>query len=297
MSRVTPLRPARRAARRDAARHDARAPRREARTARRRESGPRPSRARSQPRRGLSFGILRHIFSGWFAGKLLAVALIGGVLWALAEGAEATEFHVAEVVLAGNALIPTEELLADLPAVGENIFFIRGARLERRLRANPAIGQAKVGLRLPNSLQITVQERAPAVVWDTGSRQLLADADGRVLRDALMAIEPAASLPVLKAPEGPEAEPGGQLDPEAVRVAQSLVARLDGLGLTGSWLEYRPVAGVTIVSPSSHRVAVGFTDRLDAKLAAYLAIRARLDQNAAKAELVDVRFLDRPYYR
>ena len=42
---------------------------------------------------------------------------------------------------------------------------------------------------------------------------------------------------------------------------------------------------------------LGFGDDLDAKIAAYQAIRRELDRTRTPAELIDVRFLERPYYR
>jgi hypothetical protein len=44
-------------------------------------------------------------------------------------------------------------------------------------------------------------------------------------------------------------------------------------------------------------VALGFADNLDAKVDAYRAIRDHLNETQTVAELVDVRFLDRPYFR
>jgi hypothetical protein len=303
VSRVTPIRRTpRRAGHAEPGRRDGRPRRREPAPARR-PTGPAASaRApRSQPRRGLPVGTARRIagriFSGWFAGKVLALALLGAGVWALREGAAAPQLRIHEITVTGNALVPTEEVLAALPVEGENLFFIKRARLERQLRALPAIEQARLDLHLPNSIRVTVHERTPAVVWDTGTRQLLADADGLVLRDVADSARVVEGLPVVRAPNSPDVDPGGKLDPDAVHVARALFPRLDHLGLGGSWLEYRPIAGVTIVDPTAVRVAIGFGEQLDAKLTAYLAIRRQLDQAHAAAELVDLRFLDRPYYR
>jgi cell division septal protein FtsQ len=145
---------------------------------------------------------------------------------------------------------------------------------------------------LPNSVDVLVTERSPAVVWEAGGRSLLADADGLALRDGRR-----DDLPVVHAPEGPAPDPGGRLDPETVRMAEALVPRLADEGLAGGQLEYRPSSGATVVLPDSLRVAIGAADGLEDKLAAYRAIRRYLDQNRTRAEFIDVRFLERPYFR
>jgi hypothetical protein len=99
------------------------------------------------------------------------------------------------------------------------------------------------------------------------------------------------------APEGPLAAPGERVDPDAVRVARDVGMRLSALGLPGGQVEYRPSTGVALVAPGAPRVQLGFGDDLDAKLSAYLAIRRHLEQTRTSAQLIDVRFLERPYYR
>ena len=80
-------------------------------------------------------------------------------------------------------------------------------------------------------------------------------------------------------------------------MAQSLAPRLEAEGLAGGQLEYRPATGASVVLPDSARVALGSPDELEGKLAAYQAIRAYLDQTHTQARFIDVRFLERPYFR
>jgi hypothetical protein len=119
---------------------------------------------------------------------------------------------------------------------------------------------------------------------------MLVDADGYALRVG------DADLPVIVVRDAPRPEPGDRVDPEAVQIAQELAPRLSALGLGDAQLDYRPATGVTLVT-SSRRVAIGFADHLEAKMDAYRTIRDHLNQTQTAAELVDVRFLDRPYFR
>ena len=87
------------------------------------------------------------------------------------------------------------------------------------------------------------------------------------------------------------------MDLDTVRMAEALVPRLASEGLAGGQLEYRPSYGATLILADSARLAIGTGDGLEDKLAAYRAIRSYLDQNRTKAQFIDVRFLERPYFR
>lgn len=204
----------------------------------------------------------------------------------------ARQFRVAGIHVTGHSLLDAEEVLDQLPVTGTNILALRTRSLERALRADPMIERAEVRTRLPNLVHVRIWERTPAAVWEAGGRQVVADADGLVLREGL-----ALPLPIIHAAEGPAPEPGERVDAAAVQMAQALAPRLDALRLSDARLEYRPAGGISIAAPGAPRVALGFAQDLDAKLTAYLSIRSHLERTGARAELIDVRFLERPYYR
>jgi cell division septal protein FtsQ len=197
---------------------------------------------------------------------------------------------VKRVTISGNELVETPEITEELDVQGRNIFQTRRARLDRVISALPAVQDADVQIRLPDQVHIMIRERTPVVMWDTGGRRMLVDADGFALREG------DAMLPIIVVHDAPVPEPGDRVDPEAVKIAQDVGPRLDALGLGDAQLDYRPSSGMTLVS-RGRRVALGFADNLDAKLDAYRAIQAHLAQTHTGAELVDVRFLDRPYFR
>ena len=235
--------------------------------------------------------LLRRGFSGRLLARVAAVVILCGGGWALWEGAAAPQLQVAGVTIAGNELVTDEEILGGLDTEGANVFTVRTRRLEDILQTDPAISEALVRARLPNVIALRVEEREPVVVWVATGSPVLADRSGLALRYG------ARSLPAIYAPEGPIVEPGGRIDAEAVRMAQSLASRLDAVGVAGARLEYRPGSGMSIIASGSPRIALGFADDLEAKLAAYAAIKGHLEQTRTPAELIDVRFLDRPYFR
>lgn len=247
---------------------------------------------RAGPPRPWLADVRRHVSVGWLLAKLVAAVVLIAGFGAAGQIASASQFRIAEIVVMGNELVAAEDIAATINAGDSNAFAVRGRRTERILQADPAIENAAVRTRLPDRVEVTIHERVPAVVWEATGRTLLADARGVALRDGAR-----DDLPVIHAPDGPAPETGGRVDPDAVRMAQSLAPRLEAEGLGGGQIEYRPSTGATIVLPDLVRVALGSADDLEDKLAAYRAIQAYLDRNRSHAQFIDVRFLERPYFR
>jgi len=228
----------------------------------------------------------------WIVAKAAALGVVLAGFGIASQIATSKQFHVAEVVIAGNELVAAEDIAATINVGGMNTFAVRARRMERILKADPAIENVTVRPRLPNTLEVMVSERSPAVVWETAGRSVLTDAEGLALRGGSR-----DDLPVVHAPEGPTPDPGGRVDLDTVRMAEALAPRLASEGLAGGQLEYRPSYGATLILADSARLAIGTGDGLEDKLAAYRAIRSYLDQNRTTAQFIDVRFLERPYFR
>ncbi|HEU0236547.1 MAG TPA: FtsQ-type POTRA domain-containing protein [Candidatus Limnocylindrales bacterium] len=81
---------------------------------------------------------------------------------------------------------------------GVNLFTLATDPLEARLRELPTVAAARVTVRLPDSLSVSLIEREPVMIWQVGERRLLAGADG-VLFARLGEVPPpgAADLPVV----------------------------------------------------------------------------------------------------
>jgi cell division septal protein FtsQ len=253
-------------------------------------------RAQKQPpphNRGGSRRVARLHLLAWALGKIAAVAILAGGVWAVLQLLSDPQLQIREVRVHGIALIPADEIHQDLAIEGSSVFAIRSGRLERLLRLNPAVDRVRVEPRLPDIVTIAVVERMPAVLWEAEGSSALVDDNGLAIRDGPDV--PPLKLPRVYAPEGPAVRAGERVDPSPVHIAQTIAPRLDALGLPGARLEYRPSNGITIFG--AYRVAVGSEDQLEAKLIAYQSIRRQIEQSRARAELVDVRFLDRPYYR
>jgi hypothetical protein len=246
---------------------------------------------RASHRPGVGERVARGAFRGWFLGKILAIGILAAGAWLFIKGAASPDLRVASILVAGNELVPAEEIAEALPVGDANVFTIRGSRLAPTILSDPAVAAVRVEPRLPDAVYVRVMERRPAVVWETSNGSVLADRTGLVLREG------GSALPTVSAPEGPYPQPGERVSSQAVQIAETVGPLIDSLGLQGGRIEFRPESGVTLVAPGAARVVLGFGDDLQLKLDAYATIRRYLEQSRTTAELIDVRFLDRPFYR
>jgi hypothetical protein len=83
-------------------------------------------------------------------------------------------------------------------ARGENLFRLETAPLVAALERLPTIRTARVDVRLPGTLAVTIGERQPVLIWQAGDHRFLVDAEGTLFAE-VPATPPAeaAQLPVI----------------------------------------------------------------------------------------------------
>ena len=226
--------------------------------------------------------------------KLIALLLLFGASGLLYHVAASDDFRIAAVAVSGTRLLSDGEIETAAAVSGVNIFWLKQEEVARRLRTIPAIESVTVGAYLPNRFEIRIGERTPVAVWMAGDIPWLVDGEGRVLR--WVQVPPA--LPTLRDVGVPTLSPGDSVD----RAGLQTLFRLGDLlprvaGLTPREFEYSADAGVTVVADSGLRVVFGRSDDLDWKVSALVAVRRDLERQGQRAELIDVRFKDRPYVR
>jgi hypothetical protein len=162
------------------------------------------------------------------------------------------------------------------------------------LRLLPPVESANVSLQLPDQLLIEVKEREPVAIWQAGDIPFLVDRDGLVL-----AARPADKpLMVVRDTSGQQLGPGSRVNADAVRgaaVADGLLSRT--FGSQPRQYEYSAETGLNVVQAVGPRLILGGSDQLEWKVAAIQTIVRHLEATRGSAELIDVRFNDRPYFR
>ena len=130
------------------------------------------------------------------AGALLAMLVSAAAIYGAASS---PAFGLVHLELGGMRYTDESAVRTRLAVpAGANLFTLATDPLEARLRELPTVAAARVSVRLPDSLSVSLTEREPVVIWQVGERRLLAGSDG-VLFARLGADPPpgAASLPVV----------------------------------------------------------------------------------------------------
>jgi len=156
----------------------------------RRSRTPLPGR-RTKPVRRASAG-LSAVRAGAALAMLLSAAAIYGV------GASSA-FAYTKLQVDGVRLTDPNAVEAALVAArGENLFQLSTGPLRAALERLPTVASARVEVRLPGTLAVTIDERLPVLVWQVGNGRYLVDADGTLFAEAPdKPVAGTAALPVV----------------------------------------------------------------------------------------------------
>jgi cell division protein FtsQ len=232
--------------------------------------------------------------AAWVITKLIAVLLLSAASGLLYHVATSDDFRIAEVIVAGNQLLSESDLEAAAAVSGANIFWVRQGEVRQRLQALPAVQSARVGAFLPNRLEIRVGERTPVAVWQVGDSAFLVDRDGRVLAPA----SAPQQLLTIRDLGQTQLRAGSVVDAAALRAAFRLSQLLpQAATAVPREFEYAAETGVSVVAGADQRVRFGTGDDLEWQVSALVAVRRELERTGQRAELIDLRFKDRPYVR
>ena len=227
------------------------------------------------------------------AGAARAASVIAVLaLWAGISGSQLFEIKKVEVV--GATQIPYEDVVS-LAAIedGETLLRIDGGALVGRLKTSPWVEDARVSRRIPSTLRITIDERVPVAVVDTGMTFWFVDGEYRVLSESIPSS--ATVLPVIRDIPGFTAEPGTISDSDVLRNAVQVLGGISSeLRATVRTVAAPSVHETTLLTSSGVEVMIGEATRLAEKSALVADIIA---EGGGAVVFVDVRSVERPISR
>jgi len=226
---------------------------------------------------------------------VVAVAIITAIV-ALSVGIYRSDlFTIRSVEVRGLETLTTDAILA-LASVPESSTLLRAPLddIAARVEDSPWVASAVVSRRLPSTLVITVEERVPAALIDTGTEFWFVDAEGVVL--GLSALETTGSvLPVIRDAPGLDPAAGQPLDSPAVENALAVLRGVSAeLASIVRTVSSASVGETVLITESSIEIMVGEATRLEEKSALALSIMA---EQAGTVVFIDVRSVERPISR
>lgn len=234
--------------------------------------------------------IVRRLYASrdWHFSHALALTLLVAALFATGYGFLSDGFWVYSAIVSNNHHTSSEEIYRVADIHGYSVFFIDPAQVEEQLRQLPHIQDASVQVRLPAQVRIQVKEREPIILYQIQGDSYWIDAEGVIMS----AVEDRAGLVKLIDDDQGGMSDERHLKPGLLQAIQHVTGRLPEV----KTFRYQEPFGLFFISPESWRVYLGSTDNMEAKLATWEAIRAKILQNNYSVREVDVRY-DRPYWR
>jgi cell division septal protein FtsQ len=110
------------------------------------------------------------------AGAVLAMLLSAFAIYGVGAS---PAFDFSDLRIEGATYTDPEAVQRSVePARGENLFLLSTAPLIAELRNIATVADARIGIALPGTLVVTIDEREPILVWKIGSQRYLVDRDG-----------------------------------------------------------------------------------------------------------------------
>jgi hypothetical protein len=248
-------------------------------------------------------------FGVWVLGRVLGLMLLVGAGWVVYDCASSDRFQVRSVRIQGNVLLSRAEVESVAAVTGANVFWVDRAQVAERLRALPLVQRVEVGAMLPDTVEISIVERQPAAFWVSGDHSYLVDTEGVILKAVDAETQQAracagqpcdprlAPLPTVAQLDGQPLSPGDQVDASALATSARLVSLLPTVGVQPLAFEWSRDSGLEVPTRDGWRARFDGSGNLDQQIASLGSIRDELARSRSTAEVIDVRFGDRPYFR
>jgi cell division septal protein FtsQ len=224
-----------------------------------------------------------------YGSRLMAALLLAILGWAIYAIFDSPNFYVYGAEVQGNAAVTPEEVYAASGLEGMSAFWIDPAAVAARLEALPNVRSAHVKVRWPARVIISIEERTPELIWQTGDATWWVDAEGVI-------VPPRSDLSGAVTIIDTDAEPvsaGQRLDPSILEAAQALRRLLPELPV----MDYSHTTGISFTTREGWPVYLGDGKNMEAKLTILVALRQDLMTRGVSPEFIDVRFVERPFYK
>ena len=264
---------------------------------------------------------LPQVHIGW---RVISFALVVVLSYMVYIGWNSQDFRIDVANISGLHNITSRDVNSVLGVTGKSIFTLDRLEMQNKLLESfSEFSSAAVVLDLPNTVNITVTERIPVLVWSHDSQSVLVDENGKAfpMRNEVF---DQGLYPIIEAQEEPpqlisldptkskqaslgvdltglqfaesklsDDETGKLLSPEMV----AAVLLLDEHTPDGAILSYDNTYGLSWKDRRGWDVYFGKLNDIEMKLRVYDAIFQYLREEDTKPAMISVEYVHAPYYR
>jgi hypothetical protein len=248
-------------------------------------------------------------FIRWVLGRVLGLGLLVLASAGVYVLASSPRFEVRAVRVTGNVLLNSEEVENAAAIARINIFWLNRAEVAARVGKLPLVQHVDISTALPDTVEIRIDERQPIGFWTSGDQTYLVDGEGVILKPVDGETEQAracagqpcdprlAALPSVAQTEAQSLTPGDRVDANALWTSARLASLLPAVGVQPVSFDWSPQTGLEVPTRDGWRARFDESGDIDRQVAALRSARDELSRARTTAQLIDVRYGDRPYYR
>lgn len=201
-------------------------------------------------------------------------------------------FYVRGVSVAGLRYLTREEVFTFADIANMHIFWVSPDDVRENLLRSPSIADAAVFINWPpNMVNIVIQEREPALVWQQAGTEIWIDIQGRVMEKREERGDLIRILANAVVDEGPLGE-SGNVDLDVVYGALQLHDLLPEVPA----FTYDTVKGLGFVDNNGWTIWFGSGTDMPEKLLVYRRIANDLQNRGIRPGEVNIKDVDHPYY-
>lgn len=231
----------------------------------------------------------RHSSFSW---RLVSMAIIVILTLVLVFFYTSNVFYIRSISVGGLRYLSKEEVFAFADIANMHVFWVNPDHVREKLLRSASIADVRVWIGWPpHMVNIVLEEREPAIVWEQGGAAVWVDVQGRVMaqredRPDLIVIQASESVP-----EGPLSD-SGRVSSEIVIGALQLQELLPQVDM----LRYEPAKGLGFPDDSGWQVWLGDGLHMQEKIDIYTVIESSLITRGVQPGEINVADPDHPYY-
>jgi hypothetical protein len=232
-------------------------------------------------------GVRGRVYVSW---RIFSSLIVASLLTVLFMFFNADAFYVHSVAVGGLRYLTKEEVFALTDIANMHVFWIDPEQVRANILRSPTVADANVEIGWPpNMVQIVIEERQPALVWEQSGVATWIDLQGRVMRQR----EDRSDL--LRVSSGVDDGPVGpnvRISMDIVNGALQLRTLLPNLKV----LRYHPEKGLGYQDERGWEAWFGTGTDMPEKQLIYQAIVTNLQARGIQPGEVDVSNPDAPHY-
>jgi cell division septal protein FtsQ len=238
------------------------------------------------PERSNAQVLTRSSFVSW---RIFSALIVASLMLVLSLLFSSDAFYIHSVAVGGLRYLTESEIFALSGIADLHIFWVDPVEVRARLLQSPTIADATVNVGWGTPMvQIVVEEREPALVWEQAGIATWVDVNGRVMRQR----EDRPDI-IRVSNDDPLADvPGGRIDTDIIAGALQLHSLLPDIPA----LRYNEEYGLGYNDERGWQVWLGTGTGMPEKILIYNAIVADFDQQGFIPTAVYVTDPDHPYF-